>query len=241
MSDTPKSQLGDLAGLDPGALAGLGLDAGALAGLGGDCAVTRQSLSGALTARLDQVQAEIAERNRAAVAAGAGTPGWATEISASASLSETAARLQAATAALAGTAHTGPCTADCGCGAALSAAATTYHFPAESPLACDLAADDGDIHDRIGEWQRVLTRVDRRDALPDTADGIALRFPFDVELAASLGRLAAAEYRCCSFGSYTLVIDGDGLRVEIRMPAGAAGTMAAVVGRPDTSPAGGRA
>jgi hypothetical protein len=48
-----------------------------------------------------------------------------------------------------------------------------------------------------------------------------------------LGRLAAAQYRCCSFGSYTLVVDGSGLRLEIRMPAGAAGTLAAVVALPD--------
>ncbi|MFG1687837.1 hypothetical protein ACGFNP_47335 [Nonomuraea sp. NPDC049269] len=70
--------------------------------------------------------------------------------------------------------------------------------------------------------------------MPDTADGVAPRFPFDIDLAGSLGRLAAAEYRCCSFGNYTLIVDRTGLRLEIRMLADAAGTLAAVVGLPDT-------
>ncbi len=104
----------------------------------------------------------------------------------------------------------------------------------EAALACDLVTDGGDAHHRIGVWQQALARVEHRDPLPDTADGVALRFPFDVDLAGTLARLAAAEYRCCSFGSYTLVIDGTGLRLEVRMPGEAAGMLAAVVGRPDT-------
>ncbi|MFF5084801.1 hypothetical protein ACFY36_47840 [Actinoplanes sp. NPDC000266] len=149
-----------------------------------------------------------------------------------------AARLQAVATALSATTHDGPCGESCGCVTALAAVGTTYHFPhadtsSDEALACDLAADGGDIHDRIGVWQRVLGRAESRDPLPDTTDGVSLRFPFDVDLAGTLGRLAAAEYRCCSFGSYTLIIDGTGLRLEIRMPADAAGTFAAVVGLPD--------
>jgi hypothetical protein len=75
--------------------------------------------------------------------------------------------------------------------------------------------------------------VQGRDPLTDTDTGVALRFPLDADLAATLARLSAAEYRCCSFGSYTLVIDRTGLRLEIRMPADAAGMLAAVVGLPD--------
>ncbi|MBO3742672.1 MerR family transcriptional regulator [Actinoplanes flavus] len=229
------------------ALAGaedLGLDADTLATLAagwrdGECTSTQHRLAAAVTARLDQVQADIAERNRQAVAAGPGTAAWATEIGGSASLSEDAARLQAVSAALTTAAHDGPCGDGCGCATALAAAGTTYHFPhdatsSEAALACDLVADGGDAHDRIGVWQQALARVERRDPLPDTPDGVALRFPFDVELAASLGRLAAAEYRCCSFGSYTLIVDGAGLRLEVRMPGEAAGMLAAVVGLPDT-------
>ncbi|MEH1125266.1 hypothetical protein [Micromonospora sp. CPCC 206061] len=139
----------------------LGLGADTLVALAagqrdGDCPGTQRLLVDAVTARLDQVQADLAVRNRQAVEAGPGTAARATELSASASLSEDAARLQAV---------------------------------------------------------------------------------FDVDLAGTVGRLAAAEYRCCSFGSYTLIVDGSGLRLEIRMPAGAAGTLAAVVGLPDV-PAG---
>jgi hypothetical protein len=105
----------------------------------------------------------------------------------------------------------------------------------EAGLGCDLAADAGDASNRIGAWQQVFTRVQRRDRLDDTQTGLALRFPLDADLAATLVRLAAAEYRCCSFGSYTIVIDHTGLRLEIRMPDDATGMLAAVAGLPDAA------
>ncbi|RSM41759.1 hypothetical protein DMB66_55630 [Actinoplanes sp. ATCC 53533] len=253
----PPRRDGDSLGYPPAevstvrALAGaedLGLGADTLATLAagwrdGECTSTRQRLADAVTARLDQVQADIAVRNRQAVGAGPGTAAWVTEIGGSASLSEDAARLQAVSAALTGAAHDGPCGEACGCTTALAAAGTTYHFPheagsGEAALACDLVADGGDAHHRIGVWQQALARVERRDPLPDTPDGVALRFPFDVDLAGTLARLAAAEYRCCSFGSYTLVIDGTGLRLEVRMPGEATGMLAAVVGLSDTEVSG---
>jgi len=230
------------------ALAGadnLGLSLDTLAALAtgwrdGDCTSTHRLLADAVTTRLDQVQADLAGRNRQAVEAGPGTAAWAAELRGSASLSEDAAQLQAVSAALTAASHDGPCGDDCGCTTALASAGTTYHFlhdatSGEPALVCDLAADDGDAHHRIGVWQQILDRVEQRDSLPDNPNGVALRFPFDVDLAGTLGRLAAAEYRCCSFGSYTLVVDGTGLRLEIRMPADAAGTLAAVVGLPDAT------
>ena len=122
------------------------------------------------------------------------------------------------------------------CAEALAAPVTTYQFPTaagggEQAPFCDIVADGGDTRDRVAVWQQVLARVERRDPLPDPADasgtGVVLRFPSDADLAATLGRLAVAEYRCCSFGSYTIVVDGTGLRLEIRMPVEAADTMAA--------------
>ena len=62
-------------------------------------------------------------------------------------------------------------------------------------MACDLAADGGDMRDRIGMWQQVFAHVQGRDPLADTETGVALRFPLDADLAATLARLAAAEYR----------------------------------------------
>jgi DNA-binding transcriptional MerR regulator len=90
----------------------LGLPTGTLTTLAaawrdGDCTSTRQYLIDAVTARLDQVQADIAERNRQAVAAGPGTSGWAKQIAGSASRSEDAARLQAVAAALTTGEHDG--------------------------------------------------------------------------------------------------------------------------------------
>jgi DNA-binding transcriptional MerR regulator len=249
----PARRDGDRLGYPPAevntvrALAGaedLGLDAGTLGALAAgwrdaDCTSTQQRLAHAVTARLDQVQADVAARNRQAVEAGPGTAAWAMQLAGSASLSEQVARLQAVAAALTTARHDGPCGDDCGCTTALAAAGTTYHFPHDAgsgaaALACDLVADGGDAHHRIRVWQKALARVERRDPLPDTPDGVALRFGFDVDLAGTLGRLAAAEYRCCSFGSYTLVIDRTGLRLEIRMPGEAAGMLAVVAGLPDT-------
>jgi len=210
---------------------------------GGDCTTTRQRLAEAVTARLDAVQTAISGRQRQMAGAARDAGDWAEVTRRSVPLFEDAARLQAVTAALETAGHTGGCRDGCGCLTALYAPVTTYQFPTVAAsdgvrLACDLAADGGDAHDRIETWQQVLSRVQRRDPLPDPPDpqqvGVVLRFGFDVDLAATLGRLAAAEYRCCSFGSYTLVIDDTGLRLEIRMPTEAADTLAAVVGTPTT-------
>jgi hypothetical protein len=202
---------------------------------GGDCGQTQQRLAEAVTSRLATVERALAEQRQRATEHSPRTPGWVQSHQASVPLAEDAARLQAVSAALGYASHAGPCGEGCGCAAALAAPGTRYHFPAgevaQAPgLACDLAADGGDAADRIGVWQQVFTRVQRRDPLTDTATGLALHFPLDADLAATLARLAAAEYRCCSFGSYTIAIDHTGLRLEVRMPDDAAGMLAAVLG-----------
>jgi DNA-binding transcriptional MerR regulator len=208
---------------------------------GGDCATTSQRLTEAVNTRLDVVQAAITVRQEQMAGAARDTGEWAESTRQSVPLFEDAARLQAVVEALKTASHTGDCQDGCGCLTALHAPVTTYRFPTVAApdaveLACDLAADGGDAHHRIEAWQQVLTRVQRRDPLPGPPQpqqaGVVLRFDFDVDLAATLGRLAAAEYRCCSFGSYTLVIDDTGLRLEIRVPAEAADTLTAVVGAP---------
>ncbi|MEV6490714.1 MerR family transcriptional regulator [Actinoplanes sp. NPDC051633] len=203
-----------------------------------DCGAAQQQLVDAVTARLDMVQLRLGEQQQLATRHGPGTPKWVEATQATVSLSQDAARLQAVTAALRANPHAGACGEDCGCITALDASGDVYHFPTtatdEPGLACDLAADAGDASNRIGAWQQVFTRVQRRDPLDDTQTGLALRFPLDGDLAATLARLAAAEYRCCSFGSYTIVIDHTGLRLEIRMPDGATDMLAAVVGVPDS-------
>ena len=208
----------------------------AVAWRAGYCAGTQRQLTAALTARLACVQEDLAERGREAVGYGSGTPGWAEVTRHTVTLTQHAARAQAAVAAMASAPAVVPCGDSCGCRTALTAPGIAYQFPVIGDgraLACDLGADGGDVHDRISVWQQVLARVQRRDAIPDAEAGVALRFPLDADLAATLARLAAAEYRCCSFGSYTIVIDDTGLRLEIRRPDQAAGTLAAVLGRPD--------
>ncbi|GAA4457488.1 hypothetical protein GCM10023170_053790 [Phytohabitans houttuyneae] len=205
----------------------------------GDCPVARDRLEEALASRSAAVEGEIAALIRRATEAGAGSAEWARATADSLPVTEQAARLQAASAALAGAGpHAGRCGPGCPCGTALSVPAGSYRIaePAsdgQEALTCDLVADGGEAGERIGAWQRVLARVRAREPLPDTATGLALRFPLDLDLAAAVARLAAAEYRCCSFGSYTLVIDGTGLTLEVRMPEGAADLLAAVLGTPD--------
>jgi DNA-binding transcriptional MerR regulator len=205
----------------------------------GDCPAAQHRLADAVNTRLTSVQHTLAEHLRQATAHGPGSTGWADTTRASVPLTEAAARLQAVAAALGSAPHAGPCGEDCGCAAALATPGAAYHFPAADggqQLACDLVADGGDANDRIDVWQQVLTRVQRRDPLPDTDTGLALQFPLDADLAATLARLAAAECRCCSFGSYTIVIDDTGLRLEVRMPADATGMLDAVLGQPDPDP-----
>jgi DNA-binding transcriptional MerR regulator len=251
----PASRDGDRVGYPPveagtmRLLAGadrLGLAGETLAGLAdawrtADCPAARRRLADAVSDRLALVQGAVAEQQRRMAESGPGSAEWAEATRIGVALFQEAARLQAVTGSLAAAAHTGPCGDTCGCAAAFTAPVTAYHFPADpagggAALLCDLAADGGDAHDRIDVWQQALARVQHRHPLPDddpSQTGVVLRFPLDAELAAILARLAAAEYRCCSFGSYTIVIDGTGLRLEVRMPAEAAEVMAAVIGIPD--------
>ena len=224
----------------------LGVDGETVIGLaaawrGGDCPTAHERLTQAVTARLDKVRGDITDVERRMARSGPGTDEWAETTRASVSMFEDAARLQAVAGALAVAPRAGRCGDTCACAEALAAPVTTYQFPTaagggEQAPFCDIVADGGDTRDRVAVWQQVLARVERRDPLPDPADasgtGVVLRFPSDADLAATLGRLAVAEYRCCSFGSYTIVVDGAGLRLEIRMPVEAADTMAALVGVP---------
>lgn len=227
-----------LAGVEDLGVGGDDLTALVAAWRDGDCPTARHRLSDAIDIRLATVRDTLAGHLRRAAEHGPGNPGWADTTRASVTLTEDVARLQAVTAALDTSVPSGPCGEGCGCATALAAPGAAYRFPAVDggrQLACDLGADAGDAHERIDEWQQVFTRVQHREPLPDTGTGLALRFPLEADLAATLARLVVAEYRCCSFGSYHIVIDHTGLRLEVRMPAEAAGMLAAVLGRPDTA------
>jgi len=117
-------------------------------------------------------------------------------------------------------------TADSGRPAATSATAPAVTADGQ-PIVCTLHTNDGSRAQRLGEWQGVLAQATGREPIDD---GIAVTFDHDVVRAGELGRLLAAEYSCCSFASYHLIIDARGLRIEIRTPPGARDALATVFG-----------
>lgn len=97
-------------------------------------------------------------------------------------------------------------------------ASTSEH----APVACTLG--EGDQGDRIGRWRYLLT-----GARAEATEG-GLRFRLATEAAGPLAELATAERRCCAFFEFTLSLDGDGLRFEVRAPVEAVSLMAEVFG-----------
>jgi DNA-binding transcriptional MerR regulator len=116
------------------------------------------------------------------------------------------------------------CETDCGCGSsdpepvALGAAGDT------PPIACSL--DGGDMQAQIGEWQALLTAVDHREAIPN---GVRLSFGDGAPLV-EVARLAAAEFACCPFFSFTVRIDTRGVALEVTAPADGQVLLEAVFG-----------
>src|SRR5262249_34683026 len=90
----------------------------------------------------------------------------------------------------------------------------------DTPIAFTIEEDGGDPAARRREWRSMLAKATSREKLDG---GVAATFPHDVELTAELARLLAAEYACCSFADYHLVIDAGGVRMEIRTPPEAQG------------------
>jgi hypothetical protein len=215
----------------------------------GECARVQRRMAEAVDARLAEVQTRLFDGYARQAGAGGLTGPNGTEIFLD-SFDPTvlAARLQAASTILAAPPRTGPCTDDCPCATAGSAEGTVYHFPpppgatgagatagagaGEQDVACAMTEDefDGDLTGRLAEWHDLLSQVARREAIDG---GIALAFAHDADRTARLARMAAAEYRCCSFGSWTLVIDERGVRLEVRMPAEAHDMLFGMFGMPD--------
>jgi hypothetical protein len=206
----------------------------------GDCARVQWRMAELVGARLVQVRARLdALLAEQATAGGLGAVTGVAPIAHSLPLTQEAARLQSAATILAAPPASGACTGDCACTravavtggayvlAAADGAGTPVVTPDGQPIVCTLDADGGDMAERLGEWQAVLTGATGREAIDE---GVAVMFDFDVERTAELARLLAAEYACCSFASYHLIIDGRGVRIEIRTPPEARGALDAVFG-----------
>jgi hypothetical protein len=95
------------------------------------------------------------------------------------------------------------------------------------PIVCTLDADGGDREARLHDWRAILAEAAGRR---DTDEGVAVTFGHDIARTAELARLMAAEYSCCSFGSYHLTIDAGGVHLEIRMPPEARDAFAGMFG-----------
>lgn len=192
-----------------------------------DCAQAHRRMGALVAQRLRDTETRISEAFAAQAALG-GVTGGAGPLTESMELARDAARLRSAADILDSTpAGSGGCTDDCACTRAAAATGEVYAFAPGTPVACTLDAEGGDLTARIGEWQAVLSGATAREALDD---GIALTFPHDAARTVELARLLAAEYACCSFARYVLVLDDRGVRVEVHTPPEARAALAAVFG-----------
>ena len=146
-----------------------------------------------------------------------------------------ATQLRAAAEQLAGDPLDGPCGPNCACltvdvapTAVLVPTSVTLGrkpaVPVEVPIACTL--EPGAMPDRLAEWAGVLHAVSRRTAIDG---GSRIEFGPEVDLG-ELGRLIGAEQHCCAFLRFTLTVDADGIMLEVRAPALAAGIVTDVFG-----------
>jgi hypothetical protein len=210
----------------------------------GECAPVHRRMTELVDARLAQVEAELTGALAEQAAAGglAGTVG--TEpIRRGIPLMQTAARLQAAIRILAEPAsNAGGCSDGCACSQAAAATDAAYVLPNATgtaspaltsdglPIVCTLETDGGNMAERAGEWQAVIAQATGQERVDD---GVALTFPHDINRTAQLARPLAAEFSCCSFASYHLIIDSRGVRLEIRTPPEAQGAFDAMFGFAD--------
>jgi len=145
------------------------------------------------------------------------------------------AQLQAAAARLDTEPLDGPCGDSCACVTEASTpapVATRVVLAAspqsEPPIACTL--EPGAMRERLEDWQMLLSNATARSMTPDGRLRVA--FGDDVDVG-ELARLARAEQHCCAFLSFTLMIDTEGVALEVSAPDGATDLVHAVFGNPE--------
>jgi hypothetical protein len=97
----------------------------------------------------------------------------------------------------------------------------------DPPIACTLEPED--MPSRLADWQIVLDRAGARTTTDDGALRIELDDSLDV---GELGRLVAAEQRCCAFFSFAITVDTRGIGLEVRAPDGATDLVTSLFGQP---------
>jgi hypothetical protein len=223
----------------------------------GDCSATRSLMAGLVQVRLAAGQERaVALTEQAAavqVARGGDRPGMAQP---AADLSDeivtTLARvasLQAAAARLAEPAAAGACDEGCACVTA-AAAQNTPGVPAtrlamsaaalpggsRPDLVCTLDGGPDAMRGRIAEWRAVIHKATGREP----ADGgVTLVYDHDPAVTVELARLAAAEFACCSFFTFTLTVAPEGMRFTISAPDEARDAVTAVFGTATPAPVAG--
>jgi DNA-binding transcriptional MerR regulator len=112
----------------------------------------------------------------------------------------------------------GPCDDTCGCtGDGVSPRGS-------APVVCTLTPSS--IGDRVAEWHSVLAHANRREV---TTAGVRVRFPRSVDIPV-LTALMIAESECCSWATYGLEVDPDGITLEVSGPPEGLDTIVATFG-----------
>ncbi|GGL43157.1 hypothetical protein [Planomonospora parontospora] len=112
-------------------------------------------------------------------------------------------------------------------------------------LADDVAADGPDIvctlgggveamRERVAAWQAGLAPATGRAPV---GGGLRLTYDHDADVAVELARLAAAEFACCSFFTFTLTVGPGGMVFTVTAPQGAGELLAALFGTADAAAA----
>jgi hypothetical protein len=214
----------------------------------GDCR-TRRDILAAQIGRLvgaagDRVVASIGDTAATHATDSSDTPGMPDAVADLHRQTVTAldrlARLQAAAARLKAEPNAGACSADCPCAQAVEALASSPVVPADDiglvlapasglgpAIACTLEGGIEAMHDRVGEWQNVVGQaMDRRGV----AGGVTLTYGHGERLAVEIARLAAAEYACCSFFTFSLTVGPAGMTFTVTAPEEARDVVTAVFG-----------
>jgi hypothetical protein len=95
------------------------------------------------------------------------------------------------------------------------------------PIVCTIGGGLEAIQARVTDWQQVIGRSTGRRPVDG---GVVLTYDHDEAVAADLGRLAAAEYACCSFFEFTLTIGPDGMAFAVAAPPEASAVVTAMFG-----------
>ena len=106
----------------------------------------------------------------------------------------------------------------------------------DRPIVCTIGGGLDAIQTRVTDWQQVIGRSTGRRPVDG---GVVLTYDHDEAVAADLGRLAVAEYACCSFFEFTLTVGPDGMAFAVAAPPEASAVVTAMFGSygPDTTDA----